>query len=367
MSTFQPLPDLPPPPSQRGLVGWLRQNLFSTWYNSLLTVVIGYLILASMIPVLNWAIFQAVFIGDGPEACPETGACWVFIQQRLGFFIYGFYPSAERWRVDVIFVLFALVIVPQFFQIVPSRVKMALGIFGVTGLPVIGFIMIAGGYFDLTPVETSRWGGLMLTLILAYVGIIAALPIGIALALGRRSSMPVIRAICVTFIEVWRAVPLITILFMASVMLPLFLPEGVTFDRLLRALIGITLFQAAYMAEVVRGGLQAIPKGQYEAAEALGLGYWKSMNFIILPQALKIVIPGIANTIISLFKDTTLVLIIGLFDLLGAVQSTLNNPAWRSVMVEGYVFVAFCFWVFCFGMSRYSHALEKKLDTGYQR
>ena len=206
----------------------------------------------------------------------------------------------------------------------------------------------------------------MLTLILAYVGILAALPIGIVLALGRRSDMPIIRGMCVVFIEVWRAVPLITVLFMASVMLPLFLPDGVNFEKLMRALIGITLWQSAYMAEVVRGGLQAIPKGQYEAASALGLGYWRKTGLVVLPQALTLVIPGIVNTFISLFKDTTLVLIIGLFDILGAVQSTITDPAWRNVTTEGYVFVAFCFWIFCFGMSRYSQNLERKLDTGHK-
>ena len=364
MATREALPDLPPPVMQRGLLRWLRENLFSTWYNSLLTVVIGYWLVATFVPLINWAFIQAVFTGSGPDACNPHGACWVFVEQRLGFFIYGFYPAEFRWRPNIAFVLFALSVVPQFLPL-PATIRKWLAIFGVTGLPVAAYILIAGGHFGLEAVPTSRWGGLMLTLILAYVGILAALPIGVVLALGRRSQMPVIRGICVIFIEFWRAVPLITILFMASVMLPLFLPEGVSFDKLLRALVGITLFQSAYMAEVVRGGLQAIPRGQYEAAEALGLGYWRRMRLIILPQALKIVIPGIANTVISLFKDTTLVLIIGLFDLLGAVKSTLSDPAWNNVMAEGYLFVAFCFWVFCFGMSRYSHRLEKNLETGH--
>ncbi len=363
--THQALPDLPPPVSERGVVGWLRENLFSTWYNSVLTLVVGYWLLTTLVPLIDWAFISAVFTGDGPESCAPGAACWIFVHERLGFFIYGFYPAELRWRADIAFLLFAITVVPQFFP-TPAVIKKWLAIFGITGLPVAAFFLIAGGSFGLEPVATSRWGGLMLTLILAYVGILAALPIGILLALGRRSEMPVIRGICVIFIEFWRAVPLITILFMASVMLPLFLPDGVTFDKLLRALVGITLFQSAYMAEVVRGGLQAIPKGQYEAAEALGLGYWRRMRLIILPQALKIVIPGIANTVISLFKDTTLVLIIGLFDILGAVKSTLSDPAWDNVMAEGYLFVAFCFWVFCFGMSRYSHRLEKKLETGHK-
>jgi general L-amino acid transport system permease protein len=206
----------------------------------------------------------------------------------------------------------------------------------------------------------------MLTLIIAGVGIVASLPLGILLALGRRSQMPIIRTICVTFIEFWRGVPLITVLFMSSVMLPLFLPEGVNFDKLLRALIGVTLFESAYMAEVVRGGLQAIPKGQFEAAAALGLGYWKTMGLIILPQALKLVIPGIVNTFIALFKDTTLVIIIGLFDLLNMVHNATTDPNWLGYSTEGYVFAALIFWLFCFGMSRYSQNLEKRLHAGHK-
>ena len=206
----------------------------------------------------------------------------------------------------------------------------------------------------------------MLTLVVATVGIVAALPIGILLALGRRAEMPIIRSICTVFIEFWRGVPLITVLFMASVMLPLFASGETDFDKLLRAMIGIVLFQSAYMAEVVRGGLQAIPKGQYEAADALGLSYWKSMMLIVLPQALKIMIPGIVNTFIALFKDTTLLLIIGLLDLLAIVQAALNDPEWLGFSVEGYIFVAAVFWVFCFGMSRYSQYLERKLHTGHR-
>jgi general L-amino acid transport system permease protein len=221
--------------------------------------------------------------------------------------------------------------------------------------------------FGLRVVETALWGGLFLTLVIAGVGIVASLPLGILFALGRRSDMPIVRAVCITFIEVMRGVPLITILFMASVMLPLFLPQGVNFDKLLRALVGVSLFSAAYMAEVVRGGLQAIPKGQYEAAQALGLSYWKMMGLIVLPQALRIVIPGIVNTLIGLFKDTTLVLIIGLFDLLGIVKAALTDASWIGYAAEGYVFAAFGFWIFCFGMSRYSLYVERKLGAGRRR
>lgn len=353
-----------PPKKMLGPVAWMRTHLFSSWYNTLLTLLVGYLLVTSVAPVLNWLFLEADFKGSEPSDCTGAGACWLFINQRLNFFIYGFYPDSLQWRVNVMFALLALSFVPQFIENFPGRKW--LGIFGMTGLPVVGYVLIPGGSFGLEAVDSAKWGGLMLTLIIAYIGIIASLPIGILLALGRRSDMPIIRGLCVVFIEVWRAVPLITVLFMASVMLPLFLPEGMNFEKLLRALIGITLWQSAYMAEVIRGGLQAIPRGQYEAADALGLGYWKKTGLIILPQALKMVIPGIVNTFIALFKDTTLVLIIGLFDILGTVQSTVTDPAWQNVAVEGYVFVAFCFWVFCFGISRYSQNLERKLDTGHK-
>jgi general L-amino acid transport system permease protein len=233
--------------------------------------------------------------------------------------------------------------------------------------PLLAYWLLHGGALGLSVVPTTRWGGLMLTLVIAAVGIAGALPLGIMLALGRRSEMPAIRVICVTFIEFWRGVPLITVLFMSSVMLPLFLPEGMSFDKLMRALIGVIMFQSAYIAEVVRGGLQAIPKGQYEAAAAMGLGYWRSMGLVILPQALKMVIPGIVNTFIALFKDTSLVIIIGLFDLLNSIKQATTDPAWLGMSTEGYVFAALVYWIFCFGMSRYSMHLERKLDTGHKR
>jgi len=364
-STFTPLPDLPPPSSDRGVVGWLRHNLFSSPVNSVLTLVAGYIMFSALVPALNWAIFSANWVGLTQDACNADGACWPFVASRLDFFIYGFYPAEEYWRLDLSFLLLALSFGPQFFERFPY--KKNLGIFSMTGFPIIAYFLISGGYFGLVDVPTEQWGGLSLTLLLAYVGIVAALPIGVVLALGRRSEMPVIRTFCVSFIELWRGVPLISVLFMASVMLPLFLPDGMNFDKLLRALIGITMFQSAYMAEVIRGGLQAIPSGQYEAGSAMGLGYWKLMRLIILPQALKLVIPGIVNTFIALFKDTTLVLIIGLFDILASVQSAIQDPKWGKVEVEGYVFAAACFWVFCFSMSRYSQKLERKLHRGHKR
>jgi general L-amino acid transport system permease protein len=276
--------------------------------------------------------------------------------------MYGFYPPDERWRVTLAFAILVVGVIPLFVS--GFRPKVTLGAVLLLVYPVVAFILFHGGVLGLREGETPLWGGLFLTLVLAGVGIVASMPLGVLLALGRRSDMPVVRMLCIGFIELIRAVPLITVLFMASVMLPLFLPEGVNFDKLLRALVGIVLFSAAYMAEVVRGGLQAIPNGQYEAAKALGLNYAKMTGLVILPQALKIAIPGIVNNFISLFKDTTLVLIIGLFDLLGMVQSALSDAAWLGFALEGYVFAACCFWIFCFGMSRYSMHIERKLDTG---
>src|SRR5687768_1275716 len=350
---------LRPPVTQVGLLAWLRQNLFSSPFNTILTLFCLWLLYQTVPPLVNWAILDANFAGTSREDCVGGGACWVFVKARFGQFIYGFYPVSERWRVNTAFVILVLGLSPLFLPRVRHKIAIAAALLVV--YPVVAYYLFHGGAFGLRVVETSLWGGLFLTLVIAGVGIIASLPLGILFALGRRSEMPIVRAVCITFIEVMRGVPLITILFMASVMLPLFLPEGVNFDKLLRALVGVALFSAAYMAEVVRGGLQAIPKGQYEAAQALGLSYWKMMGLIVLPQALRIVIPGIVNTLIGLFKDTTLVLIIGLFDLLGIVQAALTDASWIGFATEGYVFAAFGFWIFCFGMSRYSIHVERKL------
>lgn len=277
--------------------------------------------------------------------------------------MYGRYPDEELWRINVTYVLFAASILALVIPKVPGKKWTTL--FLLIVFPVLCYFMYAGGSFGLVDVETPVWGGLFLTLVIAVTGIVASLPIGILLALGRRSNMPVVRAVCVAFIELWRGVPLITVLFMASVMFPLFMPEGVNFDKLVRALLGVTLFSAAYMAEVVRGGLQAIPKGQYEGAQALGLNFSKTMYFIIMPQALKLVIPGIVNTFIGLFKDTTLVSVIGLFDFLGMVQSASSNPDWLGFVNTGYAFAALIYFIFCFGMSQYSQHIERKLHTGH--
>lgn len=360
-------PDLPPPMNTIGVVGWMRKNLFSSPFNILLTIVSSLLVLWMVPPLFPWLIFDAVWSG-GSEACRANpnAACWIFVGTRVDQFFYGFYDKTERWRVDIVFVILFIGGWALAYERTPGRKW--IGIFMLFLFPVIVWILLSGGVFGLDTVPTRKWGGFMLTLIIALTGIVASLPLGVVLALGRRSNMPVIRVICISFIEFWRGVPLITVLFMATVMLPLFLPEGVSFDQLLCALFGVALFSAAYMAEVVRGGLQAIPKGQYEGANSLGLSYWQGMRLIILPQALKIVIPGIVNTFIALFKDTTLIMIIGLFDLLGAVQAGITDPNWnaKSVAYTGYVFTAIVFWICCYSMSRYSNYLESKLHTGHK-
>jgi general L-amino acid transport system permease protein len=367
-NTFVPKPARPAPTSTVGAIGWMRSNLFNSPINSVLTLFVLFLLYLYIPPILDWVFFSATLNAETSEECKmDTGACWAYIKVWWNYFMYLRYPDELQWRIDSMYIIAIIAGVPLLLPQVPRKVKMILGVFLLVPFPVICFFMFTGGSFGLEPVETNLWGGMFLTLVIAITGIVASLPIGILLALGRRSQMPAVRSVCVVFIEFWRGIPLITVLFMSSVMLPLFLPEGVTFDKLLRALIGVALFSSAYMAEVIRGGLQAIPKGQYEAASALGLNFWKSMGLIILPQALKIVIPGIVNTFIGLFKDTTLVLIIGMFDLLGAVQSSFTNPDWKDHPHEGYVFAAFAFWIFCFGMSRYSVALEKKLHTGHKR
>jgi general L-amino acid transport system permease protein len=359
----------PPPRSVFGPIAWVRENLFASVGDSLLTIIGVAIVLVALPPIVDWAFLSAVWDGENREVCisPEAGACWAFVKAKFAQFIYGRYPIPERWRVDLVYLMLAGGLIPMAIPWVPRKGLNALFLLAV--FPVLAFILLVGGMFGLRPVETSLWGGLMVTLVVSYVGIVASLPLGILLALGRRSKLPVVRTLCITFIEIVRGVPLITVLFMASVMLPLFLPPGVNFDKLLRALIGVALFSAAYMAEVVRGGLQAIPKGQYEAAQALGLGYWRMMRLIVLPQAIKIVIPGIVNTFIGGFKDTSLVYIIGLFDLLGIVRLNFADTNWASwqTPATGLVFAAMIFWIFCFSMSRYSQFMERRLNTGHKR
>jgi amine acid ABC transporter, permease protein, 3-TM region, His/Glu/Gln/Arg/opine family len=360
----------PAPVRTSGAVAWMKKNLFATPLDSVLTV-FGVAFLLWVVPPLYGFFFgNAVWAGGTVEDCrvETAGACWAYIAAEMEFFIYGFYPAQEFWRPNLVFALGALLLAPLLIPKVPYKRLNAVLLLIV--YPVVSYILLAGGMFGLRVVPTEQWGGLLVTLIISVVGITLSFPIGIVLALGRQSSLPIIKTACVMFIELIRAVPLITILFMASVMLPLFMPQGTTVDKFLRALVGVTLFTSAYVAEVVRGGLQAIPRGQYEAAAALGLGYWRRMWFIILPQALKHVIPGIVNNFIALFKDTSLVYIVGMRDLLEAVK-TKNDSAieWQSanMATTGYLFAGMVFWVFCFGMSRYSIFMERRLNTGYKR
>jgi general L-amino acid transport system permease protein len=362
-------PATPPPAVAGGPFGWLRANLFSSIGNTILTLIAAWIVYEVTRGAISWAVVNATFEGDDGVACTRehAGACWPFVSAWLGQFMYGRYPDGERWRVNLTYALALGGLVPLMVPRVPGKLWSSIYVLGV--FPILAFILLTGGVFGLMHVPTDFWGGLLVTLVISSVGIAAAFPIGIVLALGRRSEMPIVRWASIGFIEFVRGVPLITVLFMSSVMLPLFLPDGWTIDKLVRALIMVALFSAAYLAEVIRGGLQAIPRGQFEAADALGLSYPKKMGLIVLPQALKLVIPGIVNTLIGLFKDTSLVLIIGIFDLLGMVQSALSAQRWLSpaTPMTGYIFAGFVFWIFCFGMSRYSLMLERRLATGGQR
>ncbi len=438
----------PPPIRDGGPIGWLRANLFSNWLNTILTLISLWIIWKVAAPLIDFALINAVWTGSDRVACTTVdqggelpsgwfGACWPYISDYFAQFIYGRYPVDARWRVDLVFVLFVVGLVPMLIPSAPYKRENAIYMAAI--FPIAALLFLTGGHLEygsylaigglfasgdlafvidflittaiicaviyvwgratgsdptasirstlivmaaiavvlvllgvdlgMQPVRTDQWGGLLVTLVIAVTGIAASLPLGIVLALGRRSTMPIVRAVSVGFIEFWRGVPLISVLFMSSVMLPLFLPEGVTFDKLLRALIGVALFSAAYMAEIVRGGLQAIGKGQYEGADAVGLTYWQKMQLVVLPQALKHVIPGIVGSFIALFKDTTLVLIIGLFDFLGQIQSSFTDPTWLSPVqaTTAYFFAALVYWVFCFGMSRYSIYTERRLDTGHRK
>ncbi|WP_230531566.1 amino acid ABC transporter permease [Microvirga roseola] len=421
---------LPPPNLTRGPIAWARENLFSGPFNTLLTLVVLYLLYVSIPPLVEFLFIDAVWTGTGREACRaetagrEVGACWAFIWDKINYFTYGSYPADERWRVDTFFVLLAIGVVWLLWLRAPRRDLGAIYFFWL--FPVASYIVLTGGNADfgagfwtgflifgalliglftliaallktsirpalligggivavigitlalvdfdwgLQNVPTSLWGGILVTLLVATVGIVFSLPFGVLLALGRRSKLPIVRMASVIFIEFVRGVPLITVLIMANTMLPLFLPGDITVDRLLRPLIGTAFFASAYMAEVVRGGLQAIPKGQYEGAMSLGLSYPQMMVFIVLPQALRIVIPGIVNTFIGLFKDTSLVAIVGIFDLIKTIEASRIDPEWAAPTISytGYAFAAFFYFIFCWSMSRYSLGVERRLAAGQKR
>ncbi|MBD0415744.1 amino acid ABC transporter permease [Oryzicola mucosus] len=369
---------LPPPASQHGPVHWIRTNLFASPLDSVLTI-FGLLVIAYFLPpILSWVFINAQWTGSDRSVCATVaqggvqpdgwaGACWAFVWAKFGQFMFNNYPLAERWRVILCGAMLVALIVPFLIPRAPYKALNAILLFGV--LPIVGYFLFIGGTFGLRYVPTREWGGFMVTIILSYVGIVVSLPMGVLLALGRKSELPVIKMLSVIFIEMVRGVPLITVLFMATKMLPLFMPNSMKPDDFLCVLIGVSIFASAYMAEVIRGGLQAMPKGQYEGADSLGLNYWQKMRLIILPQALKLVIPGIVNTFIGLFKDTSLVYIVNMFDLLGAVRRNFSDPTWISPQtpMTGLVFAGFVFWIFCFGMSRYSIYMENRLDRGHKR
>lgn len=424
------LPQQPPPATLGGPIKWVRDNLFSSPLNTALTLLGLWLAWEIFPSMFKFYITDAVWTGKDRDACLEekvgrtVGACWAFVADRWRYFVYGSYPVGERWRVNIVFVLFAIGVVWTLWQNAPYRgvgmvffflvlpfmafallyggpksmnVLMVVALlllawtiwsgvqaqkrgekdaltrpdslltFGLVGLMAVPFLIY--GVNGLPRVETNLWGGILVTLCIATVGIVASLPLGVALALGRRSKLPIVKFFSVLFIEFVRGVPFITVLFMANTMLPLFVPQEYSPDRFLRPLVGVALFASAYMAEVIRGGLQAMPKGQFEGAMSLGLGYRLMMQLIILPQALRIVIPGIVNTFIGLFKDTTLVVIVGIFDFLRTIEASLVDPTWATptTRATGYAFAAIFYFLCCWGMSRYSLAIERKLAAGQKR
>ena len=343
---------------------WVRTQLFSSPLNGLLTILSVWLLLLAVPALVDWAFLKSSLHATTAQECRAAGgACWAFIVEKHRLILFGLYPYDEQWRpllaTGILLGVIILSGVRRFWNL-------SLVVLWTVALIAVSVLMW-GGVFGLTYVENSLWGGLPLTLILSTFGIAFAFPIGVLLALGRRSKMPAIKALCVVYIELIRGVPLISLLFMSAVMLPLFLPEGVTVDKLLRAQIAIVIFAAAYIAETVRGGLQAIPKGQYEGGESLGLSYWQQMRLIVLPQALKIVIPPLVGIFIAMFKDTSLVVIIGIFDLTQAAKAALTDGAWRGFGIEVYVFISLIYFAFCFSMSKYSQSLEKRLATGHKR
>lgn len=437
----------PAPLSVAGPLAWVRAHLFSSPLNIALTLLCLYIVATTLPELIRFYFVDAVWSGTNRDACladkvgRPVGACWAYVADRFQYFIYGSYPISQRWRVNIVFAMFALGVVWLLWTRAPKK-KLGIFFFFVL-LPISAYVLLLGGpgaerflgicltlalalaalyvVLSLVPqlvrfhigeaalgvvrqlpawkrfwgpkqlvlfallvfvllsmlassvglprVDTGLWGGMTVTFLIAAVGIVFSLPLGVLLALGRRSKLPIIQLLSVIFIEFVRGVPLITVLFMANTMLPLFVPQEYSPDRLLRPLVGVALFAAAYMAEVVRGGLQAMPKGQYEGAMSLGLGYWSMMRLIILPQALRIVIPGIVNTFIGLFKDTTLVTIVGIFDFLRTIEATLVDPTWATptTRATGYAFAAVFYFLCCWGMSRYSIAVEKRLAAGQKR
>ena len=353
----------PPPIAEKvAVLRWVRENFFSSIGNTILTIVFA-IFLIKMVPAfIQWGLFDAVWGAQGHEACRAAeGACWAVITEKHRPMLFGLYPYEEHWRLIIALVVYVgaiCITLTRRFWHVKILVPLWIGNLALCSL------LMWGGIFGLKFVDTQQWGGLPLTMVLFTGTVMFGMPIAVLLALGRRSHLPAVKAVCVTFIECMRGVPLITILFVAVNVFPLFLPQGLTFDVMVRVMAGMAIFFACYQAEVIRGGLQAITRGQYEAAEALGLGYWPMMGRIILPQALRVCLPGIVNHIIAAFKNTSYVLIIGLFDILSATTAVMQDPLWRLFTIEAYIFVAMIYFVFCFALSKYSQNLEKWLDQG---
>jgi general L-amino acid transport system permease protein len=353
------LEDLKPPVTSVGAIGWIRANFFNSPFNSFLTILILVFLYLTVPPFVEWAFLDSLWDSSGVECKAAGGACWSVVVKNFRFILFGFYPYDQHWRPAISVLLLAGLL---FYSRDRRHWSRRLPYLWILGLSAMGILM-RGGILGLTPVETGSWSGISLTLLLSIFGLTAAYPLGVILALGRRSRLPALKTLSVVYIEVIRGVPLISMLFMSSVMFPLFLPEGITVNKILRAQVAIIMFTAAYIAEVVRGGLQAIPRGQYEAAESLGLDYYQKMRLIILPQALKIVIPPTMGILISAFKDTSLVVIIGLFDLLKTTQVTLANPEWTGFSTEAYLAIAVLYFLGCFSMSNFSRRLEHQLKT----
>ena len=347
-----------PPVTQIGVIGWVTHNLFNGVFNSILTIVTLFFLWKVVPPLVRWAFIDSAWHTTGQACRQAAGACWSVVSMNYRFILFGFYPYGQQWRPFLAMtILFGLL----FYSRNRNHWKKPLAYAWIIGLFTMGLLM-KGGLFGLKPVESTQWGGLPLTLLLAVFGLTAAYPLGVILALGRRSKMPGVKVLCILYIELIRGVPLISLLFMSAIIFPLFLPEGVTFNKILRAQVAIILFTAAYIAEVVRGGLQAMSRGQYEAAESIGLNYYLTMRLVILPQALKIVIPPTVSILISAFKDTSLVVIIALFDLLKTTQTVLSNPEWMGFSREAYVVIAILYFLGCFSMSNYSRKLERELS-----
>ena len=375
------IPAQPPPANAIGPIAWLRRNLFSTWYNVILTLLIVYLAYRLLPPLISWAFIDPVWGPATPDqparevvdACrAAAGACWAFIGEKYRLIFFGLYPYGEEWRPVLAMIMMVGVVVISTMRRFWSRWLIWAWVAVIVGSVSLMYGAIPLGFVDiripgLSLVETVKWGGLPLTIGLSMVGLAVAFPFGILLALGRASAMPVARVLSVTYIEMIRGVPLITVLFMSSYLFPLFLPTGWNFNGLLRTQIAIILFSAAYLAEVVRGGLQALPKGQFEAADSLGLGYWQKQRLIILPQAIRVSIPALVNSFIGVFMDTTLITTVSMYDILQGARAGLADAIWGPYYKEAYVFVALIFFVFCFSMSRYSQYLEKYLNIGTRR